>query len=425
MLPFAYLLDISATPFILAFFLLGFFLVALMQNSSIAMGKYQAKLMIKKKKLFFFRPIFQRFFSKHFWSDLNYCFSLSKEIYLLLYLFCLFFFSSSGPIMLWIIVGLILPVLLDVLAYALASDFALRLVTPISSFYLTLIFPFTALLQHCCSFSRKKIKHQTIKDPHLKEQIKEIFVSDLHLPMDSSDLKRITSFITFRERVAKEVMVPRIDVTALSSDTPIDKAAQLFDEETYSRIPVFKDNLDHILGVLHYKDLLKAYIHASEKQEQLHLPLERLLKPVIFSPENKKITHLLQEFKAKQMHMAIVVDEYGGTEGILTIEDVLEELVGDIEDEYDMDEEEQFWKLPNGVWIVDAKMSLIDMESKLNIDLPEHPDYETVGGYIYHKAGTIPSKGWSIHLDKYTIEVLSSSERAIEKIRIIPEKKEG
>jgi CBS domain containing-hemolysin-like protein len=118
--------------------------------------------------------------------------------------------------------------------------------------------------------------------------------------------------------------------------------------------------------------------------------------------------------------MAIVVNEYGGTEGIITIEDILEEIVGEIEDEFDTLEEELYSELPNGEWIVDAKMSIIDIESKLGIHLPHNPEYETIGGYVFHRAGTIPSKGWKLHHDKFELEVVSSSERCIDKIRIIP-----
>ena len=134
----------------------------------------------------------------------------------------------------------------------------------------------------------------------------------------------------------------------------------------------------------------------------------------------EKISQLLQEFRHKQIHLAIVVDEWGGTEGIVTIEDVLEELVGEISDEYDTSSELLYTKSPSGDWIVDAKMSIIDILEDLNISIPQGPEYDTIGGYIFHRAGTIPSKGWKIHHDDFELEVLGSNERAIEKIRITP-----
>jgi CBS domain containing-hemolysin-like protein len=222
--------------------------------------------------------------------------------------------------------------------------------------------------------------------------------------------------------VAKEIMVPRVDIFSLSGDTPIQEAARLFALEGYSRIPIYKETLDQILGVALYKDLLKCLI-PNASGVNLDAPIESIAKPVLYAPENKKIAHLLQEFRSKQIHMAIIVDEYGGTEGIVTIEDILEELVGEIEDEYDIDSKD-FWQLPEGGWVVDAKMTLIDIESRIGIQIPESPDYETIGGYIFHCAGTIPSKGWKISHDAFDLEVLSSNERSLKKIKITPRKKQ-
>ena len=210
--------------------------------------------------------------------------------------------------------------------------------------------------------------------------------------------------------------MPRIDVFSLPSETTIEEAAKRFLEEGYSRIPVYKDNVDHIIGVLLYKDVLKTY--ASSKK--LQMPIENLVKPVLYTPETKKISHLLQEFRSKQTHLAIVVDEYGGTEGIVTIEDILEELVGEIADEYDIGEEVLYTSVPGGGWIVDARMTIVDIEEDLGIKLPPSPEYDTIGGYIYHKAGAIPSKGWRIHHEDFDLEILSSDERSIDKIRITP-----
>jgi CBS domain containing-hemolysin-like protein len=139
---------------------------------------------------------------------------------------------------------------------------------------------------------------------------------------------------------------------------------------------------------------------------------------VLYTPETKKISQLLQEFRSKQIHLAIVVDEYGGTEGIVTIEDILEELVGEIADEYDINEEVMYSAMPSGGWIVDAKMSILDIDEELGIKIPHSPEYDTIGGYIFHRAGSIPSKGWKIHQDEFGLEILSSNDRSIGKIKI-------
>ncbi len=220
----------------------------------------------------------------------------------------------------------------------------------------------------------------------------------------------------FKERIAKEIMVPRVNLFALPADTPIHEAAALFAQEGYSRIPIYKETLDQITGVVLYKDLLTHY---TQPHPDLSLPLETLAKPVLFAPETKRISILLQEFRSKQIHMAIIVDEYGGTEGIVTIEDILEELVGEIEDEYDLDAD-PFFQLPDGSWIVDAKMSILDIETHVGIRIPPNPEYETIGGYVFHCAGSIPPKGWRLSHDAFDLEVLSSNERSLKKIKIVP-----
>jgi len=244
--------------------------------------------------------------------------------------------------------------------------------------------------------------------------------TELGAYLDSTEQKFILSIVSFKERIAREVMVPRINIFSLSEDTPINEAAQSFLTEGYSRIPVYKDSVDNIIGVILYKDVLNIYIEQSDHSNKLTSPIGKFVKSVLYTPETKKISHLLQEFRSKQIHLAIVVDEWGGTEGIVTIEDILEELVGEIADEYDIGQQAQFSVLPGGGWIIDAKMSIIDIQEELNIKIPDSPEYDTIGGYVFHRAGAIPSKGWKIHHDEFDLEVLSSSERSIEKIKITP-----
>ncbi|MBU6446529.1 MAG: hemolysin family protein, partial [Verrucomicrobia bacterium] len=318
-----------------------------------------------------------------------------------------------------------LSVLLDFimrLAGNLWSKPILKLLSPFASLYLLILFPLVGPLLKLTRVLIRKThldeEGEIVTDQSkLREMIRE---SELQQHLDPSDQKLISSFVNFKGRVAKEVMVPRVDVFSLSGDTPLKEAVQLFAAEGYSRIPIYRETLDEIIGVALYKDLLKYY---ADPKQDLTAPIETLAKPVLYAPENKKIAHLLQEFRNKQIHMAIIVDEYGGTEGIVTIEDILEELVGEIEDEYDIGEAKDFWELPGGNWVVDAKMTLLDIESQLGIKIPENPDYETIGGYVFHCAGTIPLKGWRLSHDEFDLEVLSSNERSIKKIKIIPRAK--
>jgi CBS domain containing-hemolysin-like protein len=164
-------------------------------------------------------------------------------------------------------------------------------------------------------------------------------------------------------------MIPRTEVFSLSATTTIREAAQKIKEEGYSRIPVYTQNLDTIIGLIMYKDLLNVTLGCVQNNQPAKLDnsIETLVKPILFTPKTSKVSHLLHEFRRKQTHLAIVVDEYGGTEGLITIEDCLEEIVGEIADEYD-EEEGLYIAEADGGWIVDASMSLLDIQDRLGQD---------------------------------------------------------
>jgi CBS domain containing-hemolysin-like protein len=409
------------------------------------LGKFKSKELLRSEHapLLFFRPILKKFFRQNEWENLYFCSSISKHIYELAYAISTFFYLISALPNLhhlvdriptqedWtplLVVGgsiIVFSVILDFLARLLANLWSrplLKLTAPFASIYLLFLFPLVGLFLKLTRTLIRKVhfeeEGEIVTDrSKLREMIRE---SELQQHLDPSDQKLISSFVNFKERVVKEIMVPRVDVFSLSGDTSIREAAHLFATEGYSRIPIYKESLDQILGVALYKDLLRCFAAA---EQDLDATIDTIAKPVLYAPENKKVSQLLQEFRSKQIHMAIIVDEYGGTEGIVTIEDILEELVGEIEDEYDIDEAKDFWELPDGGWVVDAKMTLLDIESQIGIRIPEDPEYETIGGYVFHCAGTIPSKGWRLSHDEFDLEVLSSNERSLKKIKIIPRPK--
>lgn len=290
-------------------------------------------------------------------------------------------------------------------------------ITLILFIFLVLIFFFSKpLLNAIQKLTKNRIP------PEVKEEIIQI-IEDTNLtpPLDSHDKKLIKAVLSFKERIAREVMVPRIKLFSLPAETTIKEAAKILQREGFSRTPIYKDNIDNIVGVLMYKDLLIKYMEFDKSGNGAILdePVELIQKKVLYTPETKKLSQLLQEFRKHQVHLAIVVDEYGGTEGLITIEDILEEIVGDIADEYD--EEEKLYKvLPNGSFIVDAKMTIFNIEENLNISIPEEPSYNTLGGFIYHTTGKIPSRGFIIHRDAFEIEILSSNEKSVEKVKITP-----
>lgn len=310
----------------------------------------------------------------------------------------------------------------ELLPRALASTYpkrALKISAPICAFIFLLFFPFAYVFYRLVklTFHSTYLEHLFSPSVHVPQEILDMLKGS-HPGNEEGEHEKllIESVARFQKRIVREVMVPRVDVFGLPAETPIDQAAALLDKEGFSRVPVYRDNIDNIIGVLMYKDILKDYM-STENKELIKRPIETVIKGVLYTPETKKISHLLQEFRRKQVHFAIVVDEYGGTEGIVTIEDILEQIVGDISDEYDEDVE-LFVAQPDGSWIIDARMSIHDVEEKLEVQIPQEGDYDTVAGYIFHCAGTIPAKGFIIHSDQFQLEVLSSSDRSVEKICI-------
>lgn len=300
---------------------------------------------------------------------------------------------------------------------------AIRICSSIAAPFLLIVFPITYIFFKIPLLVKKNMYLDTIYTPHSKakqELINIIHEAQLGASFEAHDKKLIESVLHFRERIAREVMVPRVDVFSLPAETTIRDAARL--SEGYSRTPVYRNTVDNIVGVLMYKDILNKFVEYEEKKDPsiLESPIETIQKSVLYTPETKKISALLQEFRKKQVHLSIIVDEYGGTEGIVTIEDILEEIVGEIADEYD-EEETLFKKQADGSWIVDARMNIDDVEEELGIIIPQDGEYDTIGGYIFHCTGSIPDKGFIIHQDQFELEVLSTSDRSVEKVKIKPE----
>lgn len=302
---------------------------------------------------------------------------------------------------------------------------AIGFCAPVASLFLFLVFPITyPFLKIAQSFSLKLyFDHSQSPDSQAKHEIMEILEeAELGATLDPQEKRLISSILTFNTRIAREIMVPRVDLFCLPSSTPIKEAAEKIRDLGFSRIPIYEDTVDKITGVVMYKDILHSYMDFAEGDHNEHIlraPLSVIQKPVLYTPETKKISHLLQDFRRVQSHMAIVVDEYGGTEGLVTIEDILEEIVGEIADEYDI-EEDLYRRQPDGSWVVDARMNILDVAEELGIEIPEEGDYDTVGGYIVHVSGSIPASGFVIHHDDFEMEILNSTDRSVEKVRLKP-----
>lgn len=222
---------------------------------------------------------------------------------------------------------------------------------------------------------------------------------------------------SFDKMIVREIMVPKVDIFALQEDTPICKAYPSIIEEGYSRVPLYKKSIDNITGILLVKDLLIFNLSPLNSSQ----PLSSVAKPPLYAPEIKKVSSLLQDFRQKHRHLAVIVNEYGVTEGIVSMEDIIEEIFGEIFDEYDVQEDLPYKKIGN-FWIVDGRMNISDAEEHLNIKIHHANSYDTLGGHVFHKVGAVPQKGMKIHHDNFDIEIITCSERSVGKLKITPRK---
>jgi CBS domain containing-hemolysin-like protein len=221
----------------------------------------------------------------------------------------------------------------------------------------------------------------------------------------------IHSIFEFGDTTAKEVMVPRIDMIMAEAGTPRSDVLKLIEENGHSRIPVYDGSVDEIIGAVHVKQLVRnGKVDASE------IPVRELVRPVIFVPETKKIDELLQESQQTKSHLAIVVDEYGGTSGMVTLEDVIEEIVGEIEDEYDT-QETLVEPLPDGTWRVAAKIDIDDLNEEMNLNLPTE-NSDTLGGFIYELVGKVPSQGEAVEYQNLRFVIDRVHRQRIMRVRI-------
>lgn len=331
-------------------------------------------------------------------------------------------FILFGLLLLYIFIGDVLPRL-----FSLSQSEKLFLVfAPITSLFLTALLPILAPFLKISSYFHHK---HSASDEHLlsvKEKVYDLIQETmLGKPLEATDRKLIESILKFKERIVREVMVPRADVFALPCNAKIKDVAKELFEENYSRIPIYKDTLDNVIGVLLYKDFLSLYMTSTLHHDPklLNQNVEVLMKEALYTPETTKISHLLQQFLQEQQHLALVVDEFGAIEGIVTIEDLLEEIVGEIEDEYD-EEDRTLITQQKDAWIVDAKMTLHEVEDSTGLKIPQVGDYDTIGGYVIHRAGKIPPIGLKISHDEFDLEVISGSERHIEKLKLSPRNRE-
>lgn len=229
--------------------------------------------------------------------------------------------------------------------------------------------------------------------------------------IDKTEHELIESIFEFTDTTAKEVMIPRPDIVALNILTPPEKIVQIVLEEGYSRMPVYKGTIDNIVGIVYTKDLLGMHEYRNI------IILHDVIRPAYFIPETTKISRLLRELQQRKMHMAIVIDEFGGTEGIITMEDIIEEIVGEIHDEYD-EEVKDIETSADGSFFVNGRLSIRDFNERFDAGVPESDDYDTLSGFLHKQSGRIPDLNETIVFENIVFTVVKKSQRRIRLVKV-------
>jgi CBS domain containing-hemolysin-like protein len=325
--------------------------------------------------------------------------------------------SGAGPVRLGGIVGpgllggLTLAIVGRSLPRALAAAqpdvAAVRLVDAFSAVD-TVFQPLGWVLRRVMS----RVSDEAEEDLVAAEEFKAVAQDDGQTPLLQDEKREILhSIFEFGGTTTREIMVPRIDMIMADADTPRRHVLRLIAEHGHSRIPVYEGSVDRILGAVHVKELVRDGRVGGDET-----PIREFVRPVMFVPETKKIDELLHEFQEKRTHLAIVVDEYGGTSGMVTLEDVLEEIVGEIEDEYDKSEP-LFEPLADGSYRVAGKIDIDDLNEEMNVQLPTE-NSDTLGGFLFELVGKVPSQGETVEYQGLRFVIDRVHRQRIVRVRI-------
>ncbi len=236
--------------------------------------------------------------------------------------------------------------------------------------------------------------------------------------VDEDQQKMIEGIISFRDLQVGQIMTPRTEITAVDVNAPVLEVRDKILKEGLSRVPVYENTLDNVVGILYAKDLL-SFLGAGTNAP---MELRKLMRPPLFVPRTKPLRDLLREFRIQQVHMAVVLDEYGGTSGLVTTEDIIEEIVGDIADEYERPALRELKRIDERTVEVDARMKLSELNRELSLQLPEDGDFQTLGGFVIATMGIIPVKGERVEYEGVAITVLDAEPRRVKKLRLeLPE----
>lgn len=251
-----------------------------------------------------------------------------------------------------------------------------------------------------------------------QEEKQEEFITDLEQyrmegTVDLEEQEMIENVLELSETSAGEIMTPRTDMVAIEVSENLENALTIINKAGHSRLPVYETNVDNILGLLYAKDLLTEI-----GQNPAQFSIKKKMRPAYFVPETKLLRELLHEFQAQKLHIAVVLDEYGGTAGIVTIEDILEELVGEITDEYENIPPKQIKQIDDNTFEVNARTYVDELNDQFDLDIPEEEDYDTIGGFVFSHLGNIPKTGQKFEYKNLHFTVIAAEPRKIKRLRI-------
>lgn len=294
------------------------------------------------------------------------------------------------------------------------SEVLLRLLIPISHLFYYLFWPFLFPLRWVVErVDRRRELFEVEEEPTEEEVQAFIDVGEEEGIIEEEEGKLIQSIVDFGDKLAKELMTPRIDMLAFEANGSLESLARIFSDSKYSRIPIYEGNPDKILGIVNLKDLFDALLRPEKRS------VRDLARPAYFVPETKLVSELLREFQMEHLQIAVVVDEYGGTAGLITIEDIIEEIVGDISDEHE-DTEESVVEVENGVYLVNGMFRVDSLEELMHAEI-RGEDYETVAGLIFTTIGRVPKVGEIVRKNGVVFEVERADRKRIYRVRVFRE----
>lgn len=317
-----------------------------------------------------------------------------------------------------IVVTFMILILSEITPKIIAINNPLKTARRMSRFIYSLYFilrPLSTLIANSTSSLEERLPK-----PNAKMTSEDIMtmaeVSEMEGSIRSDEREIIENVIEFGTTTVREIMTSRVNIVAVSTSNSLDEVLSLIREKGLSRMPLYENDLDSILGIIHSKDVL-PYINSDIERTTINW--RTIARKALFIPSTKKLDDLLRDFQQEKTHIAIVVDEYGGTEGLITLDDILEEIVGDISDEYDESEERLYTKFKSGVYIFDAKIDLDDMEEILGCELTsDDDDFETLGGLVYHLTERIPNVGERVYYRNLELTIHSVLNNRVRKLRV-------